>query len=220
MSNISVPALHQCQPETETSTRTKLSRVATRRRLVVPDRIISRRRRSHVVHSVLILTLQSKHTSIIMAFAETFAKWVIRVIVALLGFFCIQVLAFNGDSWEKQFTSGDLDDEREAIARTGVMFDHGFQSALWLLCILVSELSSEDNVKLMRQVVLAVIAYAMTLNGIFGLKYFYVGCDTYDLCLVGAQGAQILSGVIASFCIVAIGLNCTPTNRSDYSEVR
>ncbi len=59
----------------------------------------------------------------------------------------------------------------------------------------------------MRQFALAVTAFAMFLNGFIGLKYYYVGCDEYDLCLEGAGAIRGMSLVVTLLGIFAVVVN-------------
>ena len=142
-----------------------------------------------------------------MAWQQTTAKWIARVFYAFMCMPVVQILVLNVDGWETMF-SPPLQNEREiAIARIGVLFDHGFQASTWLAVILMVELGN----LVMLRAALFTSAFAMSLNGVYGLKAYYAeACTGYDICpddsvveiadtMAPAIVALALVGLILSF---------------------
>jgi len=114
-----------------------------------------------------------------MAWQQVTAKWIQRVLYAVMCMPVIQIMILNVAGWETMFTPPLTEPREIAIARIGVLFDHGFQASTWLAVILMVEMGN----LVMLRAALFITAFAMALNGVWGLKgYYAAACTDYDIC--------------------------------------
>ena len=137
-----------------------------------------------------------------MAWQLVAAKNIVRLIAVMMIYTAASVLFFGASSWEMHWDP-PLSKEKQALIRVGVLFDHGFQLPLWLLCILISELGGVE----MLRCALGTIAFAIGFNGVWGLKAFYAPAVAAGVSPDDAIAqAQVISSVIAALALVGFGL--------------
>lgn len=135
-----------------------------------------------------------------MGWQHTTAKWMARLLNFILFVPVIQIMVFGGVGWEKMFDPPLESEREEALARIGVLFDHGFQASTWVLTLLCIELG--DIV--MLRCALGTVAFGMGLNGVYGLHAFYEpACSEFNMC-PDESVVQVADGMAPAFVGIAL----------------
>lgn len=129
----------------------------------------------------------------------TASLWAVRLVCALMLWADVGALFLGAPSWDKNL--GRLSAREAAIARAGVMFDHGFRLPLFLLVLAVSELGDQT----LRAVGLSIATFALALNGPYGVPAWLGpraagGVLLYDPETMGAEvtACTLVVGVLAA----------------------
>lgn len=147
--------------------------------------------------------------------AASISKWIVRVAVALLLWPAIGILFFGQDGWETGLP--DLNDREIAIARSGVLFEHATQLFLWILVLVSNETSSIPK---LRQFAMLTTILWLAYAGVWGLQAFFVGCESYGLCLEGVLTFQMMSGALMVAMLLAMGLSsCNSADANGYQPI-
>lgn len=146
-------------------------------------------------------------------------KWILRLFCAMMIFTAVNIVIFDSVGWETMFDP-PLSKREEAVARIGVLFDHGFQLAYWPLILLVSELGDV----VMLRVALGSAAFGMTVNGIYGLQskgygfyqkacdgFFQKACDEFGICPTADLGmmANVIGPIMVGLPLIAFLVSFT-----------
>lgn len=146
--------------------------------------------------------------------ADSISKWIFRLTVALLIWPGIGILFFRKQGWETGLPG--LSDRETTIARTGVLFEHATQFFLWILVLVVNESSSPK----LRQFAMLTTVLWLAYAGVWGLQAFFVGCESYGLCLEDAQSFQVMSGGLMVAVMLAMSLSyCSTDVSSGYQQI-
>ena len=90
-----------------------------------------------------------------------------------------------------------------AIARTGVLYEFGFQLPLWTLIGLINEYGDAQ----VKQIAYLIASFTLLLNGPYGCHYYYTNsCQNHGLCLANETSYRVGLAILAGLPLVSLGL--------------
>jgi hypothetical protein len=134
------------------------------------------------------------------------AKWFIRVMTILVTLVVVPVIFMGAPAnanWESMMDP-PLTPKEAAIARIGVLFQHAYMWALFIMLLLCVELGSV----VMIQAALFGSALAFILNGPYGKTFFDPLCNDFNTCIQMPPGYATIFGGFAGVAILQLGLIC------------